>query len=106
LKSLRNINTYQDLPEQVDRRGNCACGLIKIQHGGTDSIWQQIKAASSSDANLTAKVTTWCEHFPNPASPTKDGKFEMTHQILFATDAFSCLSLYKSARSPQQRRPR
>jgi len=50
------------------RCGNCACGLIKIQHHGTDSIWQQIKAAlwaaggfpfskADGNANLTAKVT-------------------------------------------------
>jgi hypothetical protein len=49
------------------------------------------------NANLTAKVTAWAAGvsiFLIPARcPTKDRKFEMTHQILFATDAFSCLSL-------------
>jgi hypothetical protein len=42
---------------------------------------------------LTAKVTAGVSIFLIPQWPTKDRKFEMTHQILFATDAFSCLSL-------------
>lgn len=65
----------------------CTRGLIFFNSASR----KRFKFVVGFHSNPLVMLICCCEHFPNP---TKDGKFEMTHQILFATDAFSSVSLF------------